>query len=74
MPSQATNSRLHMTINELVEDIKNESKEDTPFDILLDNKSAVDMSVSFKDTKHARHIIRRWHYVISGTGLAMWHR
>ena len=32
----------------------------------MDNKSAVDMSVSFKDTKNAHHICRRFHFVKQG--------
>ena len=30
--------------------------------ILLDNKSAIAMGQSFRDTKHNRHILRRFHY------------
>jgi hypothetical protein len=45
-------SHVHMTLHE-IEDIKTESKEDKPVAILLDNKSAVDMtSASFSDTNH----------------------
>jgi hypothetical protein len=49
-----------MTINEL-EGINTESKEDKPVDVLLDNTSAVDMSVSFKDTNIIHDI-----YIIYG--------
>jgi hypothetical protein len=31
--------------------------------ILLDNKAAISMGESFRDTKHTRHILRRYHYV-----------
>jgi hypothetical protein len=34
--------------------------------ILLDSKSAIAMGNSFKDTKHTRHIMRRFHYVREG--------
>ena len=39
----------------------------------MDNKSAVDMSVSFKDTKNAHHIHRRFHFVKQGVE-QMWHK
>ena len=41
----------------LVEDITMEKIEE-PIPILLDNKSAVDMSKTFKHSKHTRHIMR----------------
>jgi hypothetical protein len=34
--------------------------------ILLDSKSAIAMGNSFRDTKHTRHIMRRYHYVREG--------
>ena len=38
---------------------------DTPLcvPVLVDNQSAIAMGVSFRDTKHNRHILRRFHYV-----------
>ena len=38
---------------------------DTPLNIpvLVDNQSAIAMGISFRDTKHNRHILRRYHYV-----------
>ena len=38
---------------------------DTPLNIplLMDNTAAISMGESFKDTKHTRHINRRYHYV-----------
>ena len=60
-----------MTLNEL-EQVETGGKEDKPIDIFLDNKSAVDMSSSFKDTKRSRHILRRWHYVRAGVQ-SKWH-
>jgi hypothetical protein len=32
----------------------------------MDNISAVDMSINFKDTKNARHTMRRFHVVKQG--------
>jgi hypothetical protein len=38
---------------------------DMPLDIpiLLDNNAAISMGESFRDTKHTRHILRRYHFV-----------
>ena len=56
---------MHMTLNH-IEGVQEGSKDDLPVDILMDKKSAVDMSVYFKDTKNARHIRRRFHFVKQG--------
>ena len=53
---------MHITLNH-IEGIQEGSKDDLPVDIFMDKKSAVDMSVSFKDTKNASHIRRRFHFV-----------
>ena len=63
---------MHMTLNH-IEGIQEGSKEDLSVDIIMDNKSAVDMSVSFKDTKNARHIHHRFHFVKQGVE-QMWHK
>ena len=63
---------LHMTLNH-IEGIQEGSEQDLPVDIFMDNKSAVDMSVSFKDTKNARHIRRRFHFVKQGSE-QNWHK
>jgi len=34
-----------------------------PVSLFLDSKSAIAMGNSFKDTKHTRHIMRRFHFV-----------
>jgi hypothetical protein len=34
-----------------------------PTTMLLDSKSAIAMGISYRDTKHTRHIMRRYHYV-----------
>jgi hypothetical protein len=54
-----------MTLNEL-EGIKTKSKEDKSVDILLDNNSAGDISVSFKGANNSRYILHRWHCIRSG--------
>ena len=61
-----------MTLNH-IEGIKEGSPEDLPIDIFMDNRSAVDMSVTFKDTKNARHIRRRFHFVKQGQD-TKWHK
>ena len=63
---------MHMTLNH-IERIQEWSKEDLPVDILMDNKSAVDMSISFRDTKNAHHIHRRFHFVKQGVE-QLWHK
>jgi hypothetical protein len=38
--------------------------EDTPAtSMYFDSKSAIAIGVNYKDTKHTRHIMRRYHYV-----------
>ena len=63
---------MHMTVNHL-EGIQEGSEDDKPVDIFMDNRSAVDMSISFKDTKNARHIRRRFHFVKQGVE-QNWHK
>ena len=63
---------LHMTLNH-IEGIKEGSKENLPVYFFMDNKSAVDMSVTFKDTKNACHIQRRFNFVKQGTE-QNWHK
>ena len=63
---------MHMTLNR-IEGNQEGSKEYLPVDILMDNKSAVDMSVSFKDTKNAHHIHCRFHFVKQGVE-QLWHK
>ena len=37
-----------------------------PTAMYFDSKSAIAMGESYKDTKHTRHIMRRYHYVREG--------
>ena len=55
----ATNS-LAMLYNDI-----NGRDPDTPLNlpIILDNTAAISMGESFRDTKHTRHILRRYHFV-----------
>ena len=61
-----------MTLNH-IEGTQEGSEQDLPVDIFMDNKSAVDMSMSFKDTKNAWHIQRQFHFVIQGSE-QNWHK
>jgi len=56
-------SHLRMLIAEL--EGVNESNMDPTY-VYFDSKSAVAMGTSYKDTKHTRHILRRYHYVREG--------
>ena len=56
-----------------IEGVQEGSKDDLPVHIFMENKSAVDMSLSFKDTKNAGHIHRRFHFVKQGVG-QLWHK
>ena len=64
-------AHIKMLLGDLVGE---EIKEATP--VLLDNRSAVDMGKSFKETKHSKHIQRRYHYVregqINGHHILIW--
>jgi hypothetical protein len=53
-------SHLRMLLCEM-EGIEENNKPATP--IYFDSKSAMAMGNSYKDTKHTRHIMRRYHYV-----------
>ena len=64
--------KMHMTLNH-IEGIQEGSKDDLPVYILMDKRSAVDMSVSFKDTKNAHHIRCRFHFVKQGVE-QLWHK
>jgi hypothetical protein len=37
-----------------------------PGEIFIDNRSAVDMGATFKDTQRTLHMMRRYHYVREG--------
>ena len=64
-------AHIKMLLGDLVGE---EIKEATP--VLLDNRSAVDMGKFFKETKHSKHIQRRYHYVreghINGHHILIW--
>jgi hypothetical protein len=43
-----------------------DKKSKRPIQIFIDNRSAVDMGASFRDTQRTRHMMRRYHYVREG--------
>jgi hypothetical protein len=53
-------SHMHMTLNH-IEEVEDESKEDKPFDIYINIRSAVDIIITFKNTNYEMHIRRRFH-------------
>jgi hypothetical protein len=50
----------------LVEEFELKGAERSLIPLILDSKSAIAMGNSFRDTKHTRHIMRRFHYVREG--------
>ena len=64
MTGSLAKNHHRMLLNEL--DRMEVDSNPSPIPILLDSKSAIAMSKSFKDTKHTRHIARRYHYVREG--------
>jgi len=56
-------SHLRMLLAEL-----EDSTEDSlaPTNIYFDSRSAIAMGINFRDTKHTRHILKRYHYVREG--------
>ena len=47
----------------LIQEVRgNDPDEPLAIPLLLDNKSAISMGESYRDTKHNRHIMRRFHY------------
>jgi hypothetical protein len=53
-------THVHMILQDLEHQL---DKTSLPLPILRDSKSAIAIGTSFKDTKHTRHILRRYHYV-----------
>jgi transposase InsO family protein len=51
----------HMSM--LLDEIEGNEQPRQQIPLILDSKSAIAMGNSFRDTKHTRHILRRFHYV-----------
>jgi len=61
----ATMALMHisMAVNNLEFLVEDTQRTDIP--LILDSNSAIAIGSSFKDTKHTRHIMRRYHFVQS---------
>jgi hypothetical protein len=57
-------SHLAMMLDEFEVRIPSDIRQPVP--MILDSSSAIAMGNSFKDTKHTRHIMRRYHFVREG--------
>ncbi len=55
-------AHLRQFLEDLELHLDNEKRSKKP----IDNRSAVDMGASFKDTQRTRHMMRRYHYVREG--------
>jgi len=55
-------AHLRQFLEDLDLHLDNEKRSKKP----IDNRSAVDMGASFKDTQRTRHMMRRYHYVREG--------
>jgi hypothetical protein len=70
-------SMASQAIAMLVQEIRGNDP-DTPMGLpmVLDNQSCIAMGVSFRDTKHTRHILRRFHFVrwmvVEGRIILVW--
>ena len=60
----------HMLLNELR--LRDPDAATFPIPVVLDSRSAQAMGNSFRDTKHTRHIARRYHYVRTGAQEGHW--
>jgi len=61
----ATMALLHISMFLKNFELRDEGAERTNLPMILDSNSAIAIANSFKDTKHTRHIIRRFHFVRS---------
>jgi hypothetical protein len=56
---------MHMTLNH-IDDINHGSPADKTIHIYIDNRSALDISITFKYTTNARHVYHRFHFLKQG--------
>jgi hypothetical protein len=59
-------AHLKQFLEDLESPYADDKKSKKPIQIFIDNRSAVDMGASFKDTQRTRHMMRRFHYVREG--------
>jgi hypothetical protein len=56
-------------LKQFLEDLElpfSDDKNKKPIQIFIDNRSAVDLVASFKDTQRTKHMMWRYHYVREG--------
>jgi len=56
-------AHLRQFLEDLELHLDDEKRSKTLIQVFIDNRSAVDMGASFKDTQRTRHMLRRYHYV-----------
>jgi hypothetical protein len=61
-----TAAHLKQFLEDLEWPFVDDKKSKKPIQIFIDNRSAVDMDATFKDTQRTRHMMRRYHYVREG--------
>jgi hypothetical protein len=59
-------AHLRQFLEDLELHLDDEKRSKKPIQVFIDNRSAVDMGASFKDTQRTRHMMRRYHYVREG--------
>jgi hypothetical protein len=59
-------AHLKQFLKDLELPFADEKKSKKPIQIFIDNRVAVDMGASFKDTQRTRHVMRRYHYMREG--------
>jgi hypothetical protein len=59
-------AQLKQFLEDLELPFADDKKSKKPIQIFIDNRSAIDMGASFKDTQRTRHMMRRYHYIREG--------
>ena len=59
-------AHLRQFLEDLELHLDDEKRSKKPIQVFIDNRSAVDMGASFKDTQRTRHMMRRYQYVREG--------
>jgi hypothetical protein len=59
-------SHLKFFLEDLELHPHDDKKSEKLIQVFIDNRSAVNMGASFKDTQRTRHMMRRYHYVREG--------
>ncbi len=59
-------AHLKQFLEDLELPLADDKRSKKPIQIIVDNRSSVDMGTSFKNTQRPRHMMRRYHYVREG--------